>query len=288
MANKKIFKIEKEMKKRSILMLGVACLLLSSCVVSKKKFEIAEAGRLAALYSRDSLADLLGMTRTDYAILDELRNNLLNDTTLLKNSIRNYQQLVATGQNENQKLNANLKDREKTIAELQKMIAQQNQKVKDLLSSVKDALLGFSSDELTVREEGGKVYVAMSDKLLFESGKAIVKEQGREALGKLAGVLNKQTDIDVYIEGHTDTVPIKTAVFQDNWDLSVIRATSVVRILTETYGVNPLQILPCGRGEFKPVDVNTTTEGKARNRRTEIIMAPQLDKLFKMLEESGQ
>lgn len=288
MLNKKIFKIENEMKKKSILMLLVASVLLSSCVVSKKKYEIAEAGRLAALYSRDSLADLLGMTRTDYAILDELRNNLLNDTTLLKNSIRNYQQLLASGQNENQKLNANLKDREKTIAELQKMIDQQKQKVKNLLNSVKDALLGFSSDELTVREEDGKVYVAMSDKLLFESGKAIVNEQGREALGKLAQVLNKQTDVDVYIEGHTDNVPIKTAVFQDNWDLSVIRATSVVRILTETYGVNPLQILPCGRGEFKPVDVNTTVEGKARNRRTEIIMAPRLDKLFKMLEESGQ
>ena len=288
MLNKKFFKIEKEMKKRSILMLGVSCLLLSSCVVSKKKYEIAEAGRLAALYSRDSLADLLGMTRTDYAILDEIRNNLLNDTTMLKNSIRNYQQLLATGQNENQKLSANLKDREKTIAELQKMIDQQNKKVKDLLKSVKDALLGFSSDELTVREEGGKVYVAMSDKLLFESGKAIVNEQGRQALGKLAQVLNKQTHIDVYIEGHTDNVPIKTPVFQDNWDLSVIRATSVVRILTETYGVNPLQIQPCGRGEFKPVDVNTTPEGKARNRRTEIIMAPRLDKLFKMLEESGQ
>ena len=288
MLNKKIFKIENEMKKKSILMLLVASVLLSSCVVSKKKYEIAEAGRLAALYSRDSLADLLGMTRTDYAILDELRNNLLNDTTMLKNSIRNYQQLLASGQNENQKLNANLKDREKTIAELQKMIDQQKQKVKNLLNSVKDALLGFSSDELTVREEDGKVYVAMSDKLLFESGKAIVNEQGREALGKLAQVLNKQTDVDVYIEGHTDNVPIKTAVFQDNWDLSVIRATSVVRILTETYGVNPLQILPCGRGEFKPVDVNTTVEGKARNRRTEIIMAPRLDKLFKMLEESGQ
>ena len=160
--------------------------------------------------------------------------------------------------------------------------------MKDLLGSVKDALLGFSSDELTVREEDGKVYVAMSDKLLFESGKAVVNEQGREALGKLAGVLNKQTDIDVYIEGHTDNVPIHTAVFQDNWDLSVIRATSVVRILTETYGVNPLQIQPCGRGEFKPVDVNTTPEGKARNRRTEIIMAPRLDKLFKMLKESQQ
>jgi chemotaxis protein MotB len=289
------------MKKKSILMLVVATVLLSSCVVSKKKYEIAEAGRLAALYSRDSLADLLSMARNDYAILDELKNNLEADTALLKSSIRNYQALLATGQDENQKLNANLsklnadlnkkmselQDREKTIAELQKMIDQQKKKVKDLLNSVKDALLGFSSDELSVREEDGKVYVAMSDKLLFESGKAVVNQQGREALGKLAQVLNKQTDIDVYIEGHTDNVPIKTAVFQDNWDLSVIRATSVVRILTQTYGVNPLQIQPCGRGEFKPVDVNTTAEGKARNRRTEIIMAPRLDKLFKMLEESN-
>lgn len=300
--NKEIFKIEKKMKKRNILMLVAASALLSSCVVSKKKFEIAEAGRYAALYSRDSLADLLGMTRNDYAILDETCNGLARDTALLKNSIRNYQALLASGKDENQKLTADLaklnadltnkmgelQEREKTIAELQRMIDTQKQKTKQLLSSVKDALLGFSSDELTVREEDGKVYVAMSDKLLFESGKAVVNAQGKEALGKLAEVLNKQTDIDVYIEGHTDNVPIHTAVFQDNWDLSVIRATSVVRILTETYNVNPLQILPCGRGEFKPVDVNTSAEGKARNRRTEIIMAPRLDKLFKMLEESGQ
>lgn len=275
------------MKKRNILMLAAAAVLLSSCVVSRKKYEIAESGRLAALYSRDSLADLLGMTRTDYAILSDLKSSLEGDTARLKSSIRNYQQLLASGQNENQKLNANLKDREQTITELQRMITQQNQKVKDLLGSVKDALLGFSSDELTVREEDGKVYVAMSDKLLFESGKAVVNAQGKEALGKLAEVLNKQTDIDVYIEGHTDNVPIHTAVFQDNWDLSVIRATSVVRILTETYSVNPLQIQPCGRGEYKPVDVNTTAEGKARNRRTEIIMAPRLDKLFKMLEANN-
>lgn len=288
------------MKTKMLFMVGAAAVLLSSCVVSKKKYEIAEAGRYAALYSRDSLADLLGQSRTSidnlrdlleqsrnsYEALDKVRGALERDTAQLKGSIRNYQQLLATGKNENQKLNANLKDREKTIAELQRMIDQQNSKVKELLNSVKDALLGFSSDELTVREQDGKVYVAMSDKLLFESGKAVVNAQGKEALGKLAQVLNKQTDIDVYIEGHTDNVPIKTAVFQDNWDLSVIRATSVVRILTETYGVNPLQIQPCGRGEFKPVDVNTTPEGKARNRRTEIIMAPRLDKLFKMLEES--
>lgn len=274
------------MRKIAILSIVLGCVLLSSCVVSKKKYEIAEAGRWAALYSRDSLADLLGQSRDNYAELDKRCANLLKDTTLLKGSIRNYQSLLASNQNENKKLTASLSDREKTIVELQNVINEQNQKVKNLLNSVQDALKGFSSDELTVRQEGGKVYVAMSDKLLFESGKAIVNKQGQEALGKLAEVLNKQTEIEVMIEGHTDNVPIKTAVYQDNWDLSVIRATSVVRILTETYGVNPLQIQPCGRGEYKPVADNESAEGKSKNRRTEIIMAPKLDKLFKMLENN--
>lgn len=281
------------MRKISILPLLVGCFLLSSCIVSRKRYEIAEAGRYAALYSRDSLADLLGQCRDAYDALDKRSQALMTDTSLLKRSIRSYQTMLANNQNENQRLNTSLsekitelQEREKTISELQHMIDEQNQRVQDLLSSVKDALLGFSNDELTVREEDGKVYVAMSDKLLFDSGKAIVNEQGKAALGKLAGVLNRQNEIDVYIEGHTDNVPIKTAVFQDNWDLSVIRATSVVRILTETYGVNPLQIQPCGRGEYKPVDTNTTADGKSRNRRTEIIMAPRLDKLFQMLRSN--
>ena len=282
------------MKKRAIIMLAATTMLLSSCVVSKKKYEIAEAGRYAALYSRDSLADLLGQSRDSYAALDSRCQALLTDTALLKGSIRNYQSLLATNKDENAKLNTDLakkigelQEREQTIEELRRVIEGQNQKVKNLLANVKDALLGFSSDDLTVREEGGKVYVAMSDKLLFESGKAVVNAQGKEALGKLADVLNRQTDIDVYIEGHTDSIPIKTAVFRDNWDLSVVRATSVVRILTEDYGVHPLQIQPCGRGEYKPVDTNTTPEGRARNRRTEIIMAPRLDKLFQMLESNN-
>lgn len=274
------------MRKIAILPLALGCFLLSSCIVSKKKYEIAEAGRWAALYSRDSLANLLGQSRDSYAALDKRCADLLQDTTLLKGSIRNYQTLLANNQNENKRLTASLSDRERTIVELQNVISEQNQKVKNLLNSVKDALKGFSSDELTVRQEGGKVYVAMSDKLLFESGKAVVNQQGKEALGKLAEVLNKQTEIEVMIEGHTDNVPIKTAVYQDNWDLSVIRATSVVRILTETYAVNPLQIQPCGRGEYKPVADNESAEGKSKNRRTEIIMAPKLDKLFQMLENN--
>lgn len=279
------------MKKLTFVALALATTLLSSCVVGRKKFEQSENARWRAYYSRDSLAALLDDSRAQYAALDQRCGMLMNDTALLKKSIRNYQTMLANNQTENKKLNSSLaekikklQEREQTIAQLQGMIEAQQQKVKDLLASVKDALLGFSSEDLTVTEKDGKVYVSLSDKLLFESGKAIVNQQGKVALGKLAEVLNKQTEIDVYIEGHTDNVPIHTAVFQDNWDLSVIRATSVVRILTETYSVNPLQIQPCGRGEFKPVDTNESAEGRAHNRRTEIIMAPRLDKLLQLLQ----
>ena len=265
-------------------------LTLSSCVVSKQKYDIAEAGRLAAIFSRDSLADMLGVARADYAALSRECDNLRSDTAQLRKGIRNYQTLLDANMNERDRLTAELSkrmkelgEREETIRQLQGVVNEQNERVRSLLDNVKSALKGFSSDELTVREEGGKVYVAMSDKLLFESGKAVVNEQGKVALGKLAGVLNRQTDIDVFIEGHTDSVPINTAVFKDNWDLSVIRATSVVRILTDEYAVNPMQIQPCGRGEFKPVDTNQTADGRARNRRTEIIIAPRLDKLYEII-----
>ena len=281
------------MKKLTFVALALATTLLSSCVVGRKKFEQSENARWRAYYSRDSLAALLDDSRAQYAALDQRCGMLMNDTALLKKSIRNYQTMLANNQTENKKLNSSLaekikelQEREQTIAQLQGMIEAQQQKVKDLLASVKDALLGFSSEDLTVTEKDGKVYVSLSDKLLFESGKAIVNQQGKVALGKLAEVLNKQTEIDVYIEGHTDNVPIHTAVFQDNWDLSVIRATSVVRILTETYSVNPLQIQPCGRSEYKPIDTNETAEGRAHNRRTEIIMAPKLDKLLQLLQSN--
>jgi len=284
---------ENKMKKLTWGVLALSTLMMSGCVVGRKKFEQSENARWRAYYSRDSLAALLNDSRAQYAALDQRCGMLMGDTALLKKSIRNYQAMLANNQSENKKLNSSLaqkikelQEREQTIAQLQRVIDEQQRKVKELLASVKDALLGFSSDDLTVTEKDGKVYVSLSDKLLFESGKAVVNQQGREALGKLAQVLNRQTEIDVYIEGHTDNVPIHTAVFQDNWDLSVIRATSVVRILTETYNVNPLQIQPCGRGEFKPVDTNETAEGRAHNRRTEIIMAPRLDKLLQLLQSN--
>ncbi len=178
-----------------------------------------------------------------------------------------------------------LNAREETIKELRGVINDQNEKVQGILNNVKSALTSFSSDELTVREQGGKVYVAMSNKLLFQSGKTDVNQKGKDALEKVAEVLNKQSDVDIIIEGHTDSIPMKSASIKDNWDLSVLRATSVVRILTNTYGVNPLQIQPCGRGEHKPLTSNKTEEGRARNRRTEIIIAPKLDKLFELVSK---
>ena len=277
---------------KKITLFTLLTLLFCTSCVTKKKFMLAE---MAATASKDSLQGLLTDCRHTNAQMSAQIKNLLRDTTKMGNSIRQYQSMLNMNMTEQEKLNAllnqkknELNERERTINELQQMINAQNEKVQKLLSSVKDALLGFSSDELTVREKDGKVYVAMSDKLLFQSGSARLDKRGEEALGKLAGVLNKQTDIDVFIEGHTDNKPINTVQFKDNWDLSVIRATSVVRILIKNYGVNPLQIQPSGRGEYMPVDDNETAEGRSKNRRTEIIMAPKLDKLFQMLQSSEE
>lgn len=268
------------------------CLLIAvtSCV-SKKKYMVVENGRLAALSRERVLNRNLGQQKDEIAKLKQQITDLMSDTTRLGQAIRDYRKSLYSNLSEQEKLNMLLKEkmeklaeREATINKLQAEVDAQNARLQSLLNSVKDALLGFSSDELTVTEKNGKIYVAMSDKLLFESGSAQVNKQGKEALGKLAEVLKKQHDIDVFIEGHTDNKPIKTVQFKDNWDLSVVRATSVVRILTKDYGVNPLQILPCGRGEFMPVDNNESVEGRAHNRRTEIIMAPKLDKLMDILK----
>lgn len=275
--------------KKSLFIAASTLLICTSCV-TKKKYLIAENGRLEAIGRGDALKEQLVNCKDENDRQANRLADLMRDTTDMGRTIRNYQTMLNTNMTEQEKLNSLLKqkmgeldEREQMINKLQDMINLQSEKVQKLLSSVKEALLGFSSDELSVTEKDGKVYVALSDKLLFESGSAKVDKRGKEALAKLAGVLNKQTDIDVYIEGHTDSKPINTVQFKDNWDLSVIRATSVVRILTKDYDVNPLQILPCGRSEFSPVADNETAEGRSKNRRTEIILAPKLDKLYQML-----
>ena len=266
-------------------------LLVTTSCVTKKKYLIAENGRIEAVERGDKLSNRLENCIDENFELNKRLDALLKDTANLGRSIRNYESMLNLNLSEQEKLNAMLKEkidelnmREKTINDLQNLIDEQNRKVQTLLNNVKNALMGFNNDELSVFEKDGKVYVAMSDKLLFESGSAKVDKRGEEALSKLAGVLIKQTDIDVNIEGHTDSKPINTAQFKDNWDLSVIRATSVVRILTTKYKVHSLQIYPSGRGEYMPVATNETADGRSKNRRTEIIISPKLDKLFEMLK----
>jgi chemotaxis protein MotB len=179
---------------------------------------------------------------------------------------------------------AELISRERALREMKAVIDRQDSITNRLNQVLKNALLGFNSDELSIEIKNGKVYVSLSDKLLFKSGSAEMESKGQSAIKLLADVLLKNPDIDVLVEGHTDNLPIKTAVYKDNWDLSVARAASVVRLLTENYKVSPKQVTPAGRGEFFPKGDNSTAEGRAKNRRTEIILSPKLDEVMKMLK----
>jgi len=282
---------------KSMMMLMIAA-SLGSCV-AKKKFVASENGRLSAeeqvrqLTSTLEARDLkISGLETTIDGLEKKIARLESDTARLGKEIRTMQKLLTSNLSQQQQMDAMLQsqretlaERERTINDLKAIIQKQNEMVNGLLKQVTDALTGFSADELTVQMRDGKVYVAMSDKLLFKSGSDAVEKRGKEALAMLANVLINQPDIDMYIEGHTDNVPIKTARFTDNWDLSVLRSTSVVRILTAEYKVNPMQIIPSGRSQYFPKDDNSTPEGRSKNRRTEIILSPKLDKLFQMLNE---
>lgn len=175
-----------------------------------------------------------------------------------------------------------LKNREERLKTLEEIVRKQDELMNALTNRVKDALTGFDADELSVEMRDGKVYVSMSDKLLFKSGSDKVEPKGEEALQKIAGVMIKNQDINLAIEGHTDSIPIKMNCFEDNWDLSVARATSVVRILTDN-SVDPKRLTASGKGEFSPKADNTTREGRAKNRRTEIVLSPKLNEIIELL-----
>lgn len=189
---------------------------------------------------------------------------------------------------ENQKqlnlLSDNLRDREKRVLELEKILADKEKAVADLKNKVSNALLSFKEKDLTISVKNGKVYVSLSEQLLFKSGSYAVDVKGIEALKKLAVVLRDNSDINVTVEGHTDDVPMAkgTPGISDNWDLSVLRATSIVRTLTNE-GVKGTNVTAAGHGKFLPVIEGTSAEARQKNRRTEIILTPKLDELFKIL-----
>ena len=153
-----------------------------------------------------------------------------------------------------------------------------------LVMNLKGALGDLNDTDVEIKVEKSAVYISISDKLLFKSGSYEVSDQAMNVLSKVAKVLKAQPEIEFIIEGHTDNVPIKGGAVKDNWDLSVLRATSVVRILQNNYGLEPKRMTAGGRGEYVPLTDNTTAEGKAKNRRTRIVILPQLDQFFKLLE----
>lgn len=225
--------------------------------------------------------------------LDESYNVLSTQSSkkLAEQSQKNQELLVQLEEKERKlaiesdrlaKLQNELAERSNQINELQGLIDAKEAQMQQLKNAISSALLSFEGKGLTVVQKNGKIYVSMENKLLFDSGSWAVGSEGKNAVEQLASVLSKNPDINVLIEGHTDNVPYTGATVIDNWDLSVKRATAIVRIL-QNKGVNPTQITAAGRSEYVMVGSNATPEGKAKNRRIEIILAPNLDEISKLL-----
>lgn len=180
-----------------------------------------------------------------------------------------------------------LEQRSLRLKELENALQQKDEAVKLLRQKVMDALVGFNNKGLTIQEKNGKVYVSLDEQLLFKTGQWEVDPKGQLALANLAEVLGQNPDINVLVEGHTDNVPMRgTGEVKDNWDLSVMRATAVTRILLKNKAIEPRSITSAGRGEFFPIDEAKTPEARQKNRRTEIILTPRLDEIFRILENN--
>jgi chemotaxis protein MotB len=206
------------------------------------------------------------------------------DLALQRDQLLTIQDNLERTRRQNDSLSSSLAEREKKVNELEQVLSKKDKAVQDLKSRISNALLNFKENDLTVKVQNGKVYVSLAEQLLFGSGSISVDKKGVGALQQLAKALKDQKDIHVMIEGHTDNVQIskKSQYMEDNWDLSVMRATSITRILTKA-GMSPNQITAAGKGEYSPIASNDNAANKQKNRRTEIIVTPNLDELFKIL-----
>jgi chemotaxis protein MotB len=269
--------------------------------LDKANTSIKELNETLAKLKQDT-TDIGKTYRTTSAKLDDLNKEYDQLNSYYKNSLNNSgklnrdlaaqkDQLLAIQENlestrkQNDSLSYSLAEREKKVKELEKVLANKDKAVKDLKDRISNSLLNFKESDLTVQVKNGKVYVSLAEQLLFGSGSIVVDNKGVGALQQLAKAIKDQKDIQITIEGHTDNVPIskKSAYMQDNWDLSVMRATSITKILTDA-GVSAKQITASGKGEYSPLASNDTPQNKQKNRRTEIIITPNLDELFKILE----
>ena len=214
-------------------------------------------------------------------------NDLLKNIDKIKDELNAKEKLLNAQQDSLVAAKAALEAREARIQEMQTILTQKDAEVKALKDKVSAALKGFEGSGLNVHEKDGKVYVSMDDKLLFASGSWTINEQGLNAIRNLASVLENEKEISVLIEGHTDNVPYRgNGQVKDNWDLSVMRATSVVRALLKSGNIEPVRLSASGRSEYLPIDTADNAEARAKNRRTEIILTPNLDQLFQLIQNN--
>jgi len=280
------------MKKISLfLFVGLLASAFSSCVVlSPKKYK-------SLLATQDSLKTGWSDSQLKNESLESLIARLRKDTTGLSSALNdlkgkysemdsNYAKLKNNSSTEISKLSNDLKKREQRLKEVEEILRKRDEATNQLKEKLQQALLGFTKNGLTVEIRNGKVYVSLTDKLLFPSGSIIIDEKGKQALSQLADVLKQQPEINIAVEGHTDSQKITNlGQIKDNWDLSVLRSTSVVRYLTEVSKVESVRMTATGKGEFQPLDANTTAEGRSKNRRIEIVLSPKLDELYDLIKQ---
>ncbi|QHL87382.1 OmpA family protein [Nibribacter ruber] len=229
-------------------------------------------------FAASSIAVLLALTSLGSCVSSKKYKEL----EASKNAL---EQEKAAAQRSLEEANASVRDRDAKLAQYQQQIAQKERILNELRASVNEALKGFQEQGLTVNVRDGKVYVTMPEKLLFATGSTKVNANGQNALGKLASAIKGQRDTEIVVEGHTDDVAVDPAnvTFKDNWDLSVLRATEVTRLLINN-GVAPQMIVPAGRGQYTPLAMTRTPEARQSNRRTEIILAPNFEKILNLLQ----
>ncbi len=292
------------MKYKLVAVTMLSSLFLFSCV-SSKKFKKSQSDYAELQTKHTSLQGDLTKCNDDKAELGRQKTALENDKAGLNNQIADLNKqidflkqtnttvlkqmedlsVVSSAQAENiRKSLDNIGAKDLYIQDLQASMARKDSLNLALVMNLKGAVGSMDDQDINIKVDKGVVYIDISDKLLFKSGKYEITSQAKTVLGKVAAVLKNQPDIEFMVEGHTDNVAYRSGVLIDNWDLSVKRATSVVRILQKEYGLDPKKMSAAGRGEYNPVVQNSSAENKAANRRTRIVILPQLDQFFQLLE----
>ena len=269
-------------------------LALSSCV-SQKKYGELEAKQKETQDLLNSATVKLNTCLEDKATADARLKTLQDENDFLKannqeliNNMGNLTTLTAKGADNLEKSLESLKEKDLTIRKLQDAVTRRDSVNLALVQSLKGVLGNLDDEDIEISVEKGVVFISISDKLLFTSGSYNVTSAAKQVLGKVAKVVNNKPDFEFMVEGHTDNVPYRSGVLLDNWDLSVKRATSVVRVLQNDFGVDPARMTAAGRSYYIPLVSNDTAENRSKNRRTRIVVLPKLDQFYNMIEEGMQ